>query len=378
MDQHGIAVAVEPIAFPDRLAVGVENGLTAGEGRDEEEQRRLGEVEIRDYGVNGLELVAGPDHQTGLARARHQPIGLDRTFQRSYGGGADRYDAMTTRSRGGVGLRGVVRDEVWLRRDAMVGNVLGVYARESSRTDMKQDLVNANPPSPEPGQEGLGEVQACGGRGDAAGLFREDGLVSISIQGPIGAIDIGGKRQMAQPLEELQEVGAALKSHRASAVRMDRDDSAGFDVSQPDHSPDLKLPARANEGAELSVVFRLRKQIEDLGAPSTPGRAQEAGRQNPAPVDHQQVSGSEKIGQGEETRVRQSPGDPVEDQKPRRVPILKRDLRDAVRRQVEIEFPGLQNSFFCGRPAPSRSRPKCRYAWAVAIRPRGVRSMKPI
>jgi hypothetical protein len=95
---------------------------------------------------------------------------------------------------------------------------------------------------------------------------------------------------------------------------MDGDHVAGLAISKPDHGPDLELPARANEGAELAVVFRLREQVEDFGAPSTPGRAQEAGRQNPAPIDHQQVSGSEKIGQGEEMRVRHSPGGSVEDQ----------------------------------------------------------------
>src|ERR1044071_4115898 len=59
VQQGGVAVAVEPVAGGDRVAIGGEHALGAGERADQHEQGRLGEVEVGDQVRRDAERVAG-------------------------------------------------------------------------------------------------------------------------------------------------------------------------------------------------------------------------------------------------------------------------------------------------------------------------------
>src|SRR4029453_2233986 len=63
--EHGIAERVEAIVLGDRELVQPPRLLHAGEGHHECEQRRAGQVEVREERVAPPELVAGCDEQTG-------------------------------------------------------------------------------------------------------------------------------------------------------------------------------------------------------------------------------------------------------------------------------------------------------------------------
>ena len=65
--EHGVAVAVEAVAGGDGVGVGREHPLAAGEGRDQQEQRRARQVEVREERVDRAELVARHDGQIGPA-----------------------------------------------------------------------------------------------------------------------------------------------------------------------------------------------------------------------------------------------------------------------------------------------------------------------
>src|SRR5262245_5689352 len=64
-DQHRVAVAVEAVAAGERVLVGLEHGAPAGEGRDQEEQRRAGQVEVGEERIDDPEARTGPEQELG-------------------------------------------------------------------------------------------------------------------------------------------------------------------------------------------------------------------------------------------------------------------------------------------------------------------------
>jgi hypothetical protein len=59
MDQHAVSVTVKPIALSDGVPIRGQNPFTAGERADEHEQRRAGQMEIRQERVNNAEVDSG-------------------------------------------------------------------------------------------------------------------------------------------------------------------------------------------------------------------------------------------------------------------------------------------------------------------------------
>jgi hypothetical protein len=121
----------------------------------------------------------------------------------------------------------------------------------------------------------------------------------------------------------------------------------------------LQLPARADERAEVVGVGGLGEEIENFRLAPSACAAKESRGYDPASVDDQEISLSEKIRKVEKLLVPKSAVGSIEGQKPRCVAFREGLLSNPVRRQVEVEIAGLQKSFFCGRSDSERSRPKC-------------------
>lgn len=165
-------------------------------------------------------------------------------------------------------------------------------------------------------------------------------------------------------MPELQQGGlkglGSVEGHRAGAVVMDRDDTARMRGVESDDGADAEAAAGLHHGAEERGVGGLRVEIEDFGlAPSTRG-AQQAGREDAAAIDDQEIAGVEQCGKAREVPMRDGPGSTVQVQQARRVAVLERGLRNELGGELEVEVQGLQKSFFCGRSEAARSSPKCR------------------
>src|SRR6185369_3246888 len=63
--QHGIAVAVEPVAAAHGFPIGAQNAFPAGKSRHQHQQRRLRKVKVRDQAVHQAEPVPGVDEEAG-------------------------------------------------------------------------------------------------------------------------------------------------------------------------------------------------------------------------------------------------------------------------------------------------------------------------
>src|SRR5881628_157286 len=66
-DQHGVAVRVEAVAGCDGVVVRAQQGLAAGEGGGQEQQRRARQVKVRQQRVDHAEPVARTDGEVGNA-----------------------------------------------------------------------------------------------------------------------------------------------------------------------------------------------------------------------------------------------------------------------------------------------------------------------
>src|ERR1044071_6455385 len=93
--QHGVTVTIEAIAAVNGLPVRLEDSFASSECRNEHQQRRARQMEVRDHRVDELEAVSRMDEQRGFAAARlHVALGCDRQrFKRAHGRRANSDDA---------------------------------------------------------------------------------------------------------------------------------------------------------------------------------------------------------------------------------------------------------------------------------------------
>lgn len=196
----------------------MENRLRSRKRGNEEEQGGFRQMEIRDQGVNCLKPVAGSNNKIGLAGPRGQPTLAGHTLQGPDRGRAHGDDAMAADPGGGVSLCGFFRHKDLLGLNPMIGDVLDVNPSERPGAYVEHDFVDQNSVLAKPVQESLGEMKTRRGGGDAPGFSGVDRLISIAIQGFVGAIDVGGKRHSTQLLDEFEGAGLAFEFHGSSTV----------------------------------------------------------------------------------------------------------------------------------------------------------------
>ena len=80
-EQHRVAVREEPVALGHGETVRVEHALRTGEGADEREQRRAGQVKVGEQAVDDAPRVAGLDEEPRLA-GRRADVGRERPGRR--------------------------------------------------------------------------------------------------------------------------------------------------------------------------------------------------------------------------------------------------------------------------------------------------------
>ena len=71
-EEHRVAVTEEAVALFDRMTVGGAHLVQPGESRHQHEQRRLGQVKIREEGVDYLKRIRGKDEDVRFAGTREE------------------------------------------------------------------------------------------------------------------------------------------------------------------------------------------------------------------------------------------------------------------------------------------------------------------
>ena len=138
--------------------------------------------------------------------------------------------------------------------------------------DVQDDLGRLDAARLQAAKHGLGEVEAGGGRGHAALLAGEDGLVPRAVVLAVGTLDVGRQGHVARSLERFVHRSAqGTEAHVATPVLegrgvLDHDLQIGADR---DHRPGAKPLARTQEG--LPGAAAPGPDEQDLGRPP-PGR----------------------------------------------------------------------------------------------------------
>src|SRR5512133_3768760 len=88
--EHGVAIAEKSVALFYRVAISRAHRVVAGEGGNQHQQRRLGQMEVGDQLSNGAEGIARRDEEPGVGAACRQVAALRCRLQRAQAGGADR------------------------------------------------------------------------------------------------------------------------------------------------------------------------------------------------------------------------------------------------------------------------------------------------
>jgi len=99
-------------------------------------------------------------------------------------------------------------------------------------------------------------------------------------------------------------------------------------------------------------------QEQDLGVPALTAPAPQAGGEDAAAVDDEQVARAEQVRQVAEPPVGGGAGQAVQNEEAGRGAVGHRLLRDQPGGKLVVEVVDLQNSFFCG-VAGGGTRPKC-------------------
>src|SRR5690349_5252026 len=135
-EEHRVSVAEEAVARGDRVAVGGQDAIAAGEGGDQDEERGPGQVEVGDQVIDRAEGVVRADEEVGGAGAggdgaRRGGGGLERADH----GGADGDDgAAGGDERGGGG-----RDGEALGVHAVGAEIVVAHRGEGAEADVQRE-----------------------------------------------------------------------------------------------------------------------------------------------------------------------------------------------------------------------------------------------
>ena len=220
LNKHTIPVAEEAVVLLDGVAIGGENRLAPGEGADQHQQARLGQVEVGEQGVDEAELETGGDEDFRFAGVRLERMtgGLERAvFEGTDDGGTDSDDAAAFGFGAVNGFGGGGSERVALAVQADFVHALHAQRGKGAQADVEGEAGNFDAASGERVEDLRSEVQPGRGRGDGAAFTAEDRLVALAVGGGVVTADVGRQRDVADAVERGEEVIDRVEAQQALA-----------------------------------------------------------------------------------------------------------------------------------------------------------------
>jgi len=151
------------------------------------------------------------------------------------------------------------------------------------------------------------EVETRGRGRDRSRLAGVNGLVTLSVEWFVIALEIGGKGNMAHPVENLSGAPRGFEANDASPVGKPFLHDHGQLVGDHECPPRLELGPGADEclpAPRVHVVFSIdRPEQQDLAEGPGRLRAQKAEREDAAFVQDEEIAGRKKRGEVGEAKV---------------------------------------------------------------------------
>ena len=262
------------------MGIGRAHRVEARQRRHQHEQGRARQVEIGHQGVDGAEPVARRDEDRSLAGKGRQPLlALRRAFQDAQRGGADGDDLVAARPHGAQRGDRLCAHLAPLGMHAVLVGVVRLDGKERARPHMQRHPVPLDAARIQRRQQLVGEVQACGRRGDGPVLFREDRLVVLPILLVLAALgrDIRRQRDMADGGDRLVQhrTGEVEDEQNLARVALFRNRCVQR-AQQAGRAPAPGLRAELNPVADDQLLGRAHE-----GPPAVVARAQVQRRADP-------------------------------------------------------------------------------------------------
>ncbi len=201
------------------MLIGAQNVFLSAEGADQHEQRRLGQVEVREHGLEDFEFEAWIDEQVcgSAAGEDSSRAGANRMFEGADGGGADGDDAPRFAESVVDSVGSCCGDGIRLGVEFVIFDAPDANGLKSPEADVKSDLGGFDSTLTDALENFRGEVKAGGGSGDGAARIGIDGLITIAVTRRIGAGDVGRERDVADAIEGGEEICDRLEADAALA-----------------------------------------------------------------------------------------------------------------------------------------------------------------
>jgi hypothetical protein len=274
-------------------------------------------MEIRHQFVHRAETVAWADEDARLPRAGGDaPRLVGDALQRARRRRPDRPDPSPRRARLVQRRRRTLRDDVRLLVHDVRRRVLDLDRLERPRTDVEKNVDAAHAPRREPREELRRHVQPRRRRGDGAALARVDGLISLGVVGRVGALDVGGERDVAVPLDRLRRIALHVEPHDAGAARGDLDDLDVEARGDVDDASRLQLPAGRDHRLVRPARVVERLEQEHLGGRARIADPEQAGAEDPGRVQDDRIARRGEVGEVAEAVVRDRARRAVDDHEP--------------------------------------------------------------
>src|SRR5437773_2301449 len=180
--QTRVAVGVEAIARAHRVRVRLQDQLATRERRDQDEERRARQVEVRQERVHDTEAKARRDVDARVALERpHATVRLGRALERARRRGPHGEDPPSLDARPVHRVGDRRRNRHALRRQPVALDRRRPHGAEGPGTDVQRELVDLEPARAHAVQHGAREVQACRRRRHRSRRPRVHGLVTLAI-----------------------------------------------------------------------------------------------------------------------------------------------------------------------------------------------------
>ena len=326
----------------------------AEECADEHYESALRQVEVRDEPVDNSEFVAGVDEDPGIlgeyrgggpGERRSTLVRLGRSeqlrfdagggFQRAAGGSSDGYHAAAVCFAAPYFLGGYLRDGVVLHMHLVVENIVLLDRTEGAKPDVQGDVGGVNALIRELSEYVLGEVKPGGGGGGGAGFPAVDRVVSVLILELLG--DVGRKRHLTYPVENVEEMPLKGKADHAVAIVNDVQYLGGKSLGEIHDRAGLQALSGVDEGLPLGQAQPLQQKEFNVAAAAAL-RAVNTRREHLAVVHDEQVAGAQVLIYIVEVIMGDLSRGAVYCHQPGAVPWLHRGLGDELLRQVVVEI----------------------------------------
>ena len=282
--------------------------------------------------VDHAEAVARDDHEVGLAGARRGPARfVGRRLEGARRGGADRDHAAAAGPRPGHRLGGFGRDR--RRAPGRPGGPRRLRPRPAGTCPGRRAARSRRarcPRSAKRLEERRREVQARGGRGDAARLARVDRLVALAVGGRVGAPDVRGSgtcpwRSRAAATSPVAGpggctgAGARLGTGRLRRASMRTLRSSAISTSVPGRR---RRPGRTSASQSSPSSWWARTRSTSAAPPPARRPRSRAGKTR-LRLTTSRSPGSQEVGQVAERVMADGSGGAIEDEKARGIALGK-------------------------------------------------------